>query len=98
MSNLGDVLSKLVYSNVLPPAVGGYGGLGAKPPAAGRFLYVFGKKNYLNPIGSHFARVHRYLKELDFSHLKANRKNLTVQFSFYLQLKSKIRLKSCIMV
>ena len=45
MSNLGDVLSKLVYSNVSQtgvwgraPAAGGYGGLGAKPPAAGRFL------------------------------------------------------------
>ena len=65
MSNL-DVLSKLVYSNLPqtgglgaePPAAGGNGGLGAKPPAAGRFFYVFGKKSYFNPIGSHFARVH----------------------------------------
>ena len=46
MSNLGDVLSELVYSNVSqtgvwgaePQAAGGYGGLGAKPLAAGRFL------------------------------------------------------------
>ena len=47
MSNLGNVLSKLI--SVLkrftdgglgaePPAASGYGGLGAKPPAAGRFL------------------------------------------------------------
>ena len=74
MSNLGDVLRKLVYSNVSqteslgaePPAAGGYGGLRAKPPAAGRFLEVFEKKSYFNPIGSHFARVHSHLKELDF--------------------------------
>ena len=75
MSNLGDVLSKLVYSNISvtdgglraePTAAGGYKGLGAKPPAAGRFLYVFGKKRYFNPIGSHFARVYSHLKELDF--------------------------------
>ena len=46
MSNLGDVLSKLVYSNVSQTGVWGQspqppvamGGLGAKPPAAGRFL------------------------------------------------------------
>ena len=47
MSNLGDVLSKLVYSNVSQTGVsvlkritaaGGYEGLGAKPPAAGQFL------------------------------------------------------------
>ena len=73
MSNLGDVLSKLVHSKVSQTGYGGralsrrrLGGLGAKPPAAGRFLYVFGKKSYLNPIGSHFARVHSHLKELDF--------------------------------
>ena len=75
MSNLGDVLRKLVYSNVsqtdgglgeVPPGAGGYGGLGAKPPAAGGFLYVFEKKSHFNPIGSHFAHVHSHLKEPDF--------------------------------
>ena len=49
-----------------PPAAGGYGGLGAKPPAAGQFLLSFWKKSYLNPIGSHFARVQSHFKELDF--------------------------------
>ena len=49
-----------------PPAAAGYGGLWAEPPAAGRFLLVFGKKCYFNPIGSHFARVQSHLKELDF--------------------------------
>ena len=63
MSNLEDVLSKLVLSNVSPVATGG---LGAKPQAAGRFLQVFGKKIYFNAIGSHFARVHSHLKELGF--------------------------------
>ena len=70
MSNLGDVLSRPVYPNVSqtadPPAAGGYGGLGAKTPAVWRFLYVFGKKSYFNPTGSHFARVRSHLKELDF--------------------------------
>ena len=74
MSNLRDVLSKLVLLKHItdgglgaePPAAGRYGGLGAKPPAAGQFLYVFGQKSYFNPIGSHFPRVHSRLKELDF--------------------------------
>ena len=48
-----------------PPAADGYGGLGAKPPAAGRFLF-FGQKSYFNLFGSHFARVQSHLKELDF--------------------------------
>ena len=63
-------------------------GLGAK----------FLEKSYFNPIGSHFARAQSHLKEVDFLHFKFNRKNLTVQSSFYLQLKSKTRLKSCITV
>ena len=66
MSNLEDVLKKLVYSNVSQTAAGGYGGLGAKPPAAGRFCKFLEKKSYFNPIGSDFARVHSHLKELDF--------------------------------
>ena len=45
---------------------GGYGCLGEKPPAAGRFFVSFGRKSYFNAIGSHFARVHSHLKELDF--------------------------------
>ena len=63
MSNLGDVLSKLLYSNVSqkgfgaePPAAGGYRGLGAKPPAAGRFLWVFWKKAILMPL-DHISHV-----------------------------------------
>ena len=71
--NLGDVLGKLVYSNISQTGIWGrspiadaYGGLGTKPPAAGQFLYVFGKKSYFNPIGSPFARVHSHLKEPDF--------------------------------
>ena len=48
------------------PAAGGYGSLGALPPAAGRFLYVFGKKSDFNLTGSRFASVQSHLKELDF--------------------------------
>ena len=51
MSYLGDVLRKLVYSNVSqtggvgaePPAAGGYGGLGAKPPSRWAIFVKFGK-------------------------------------------------------
>ena len=65
MSNLGYVLSKLVYSNVSqtgglgaePAAAGGYGGLGAKPPAAGQFLYVFGKKKAILTTLNHVSHV-----------------------------------------
>ena len=55
-----------------PPTAGGYGDLGAKPQAAGQSpqnmgdFCVFGKTSYFNPTGSHFARVHSHLKELDF--------------------------------
>ena len=64
MSNLGDVLSKLVFSHVSqtrglgaePPTAGGYGGLGAKTPAARQFLYVFGKKAILIPL-DHISHV-----------------------------------------
>ena len=42
---------------------------------------------------SHFARFLSYLKELNFQGLKADWKNEIVQSSFYLQSKSKTRLK-----
>ena len=45
------------------PDAGGFGGLGAKPPAVGQF---FGKKSYFNAIGSHFASVQSHLKALNF--------------------------------
>ena len=74
-------------------------GSGGKAPSRWAiFVSFWKKKRYFNPIESHFARVQSHLKELDFYHLKVNRKNLTVQSSFYLQLKSKTRLKSCIIV
>ena len=67
MSKLGDVLSKLVQLNrfkdgglgVDSPVSGGYGGLGAKPPAAGKF---WKKERYFNAIGSHFAHVQSHFK------------------------------------
>ena len=50
-----------------PSAAVGYGGLGAKPPAARQFLETFWKKKaFLNAIRSRFARVQSHLKELDF--------------------------------
>ena len=92
---LEDVLSKLVYSNVSQT-----GGLGAEPPKSpvamgvwgqspqplGDFCKFLEKKSYLNPIGSHFARVQSHFKELDFKQFKANRKNLVVQSSFCNQI------------
>ena len=74
MSNLGDVLSKLVYSNVSQTRVWGWspqppvamGVWGQSPRPLGNFCKILEKKNYLNPIGSHFARVQSHFKELDF--------------------------------
>ena len=73
MSNLGDVLSTLVYSNV--PQTGVWGRI-PQPPVAMRVwdkapqplgdFCKFLEKSYFNPIGSHFARVQSHLKELDF--------------------------------
>ena len=60
MHKLGNVSSKLVQLKCITD-----GGLGAEPPAAGRFLVNFLKKLF-NAIGTHFARVQSRLKELDF--------------------------------
>ena len=59
--NLEDVLSKLVYSNASKTGV-----WGQSPQPLGDFCKFLEKKNYLNPIGSHFARVQSHFKELDF--------------------------------
>ena len=49
-----------------PPAVGGFGGLGAKLPEVGQFFVIFWKKSYFNAIGTHLASVQSHLKALDF--------------------------------
>ena len=59
MFSLGDLLSKLVYSNVSQTGVWGQS---PQPLVDLRF----GEKSYFNPIGSHFVRVHSHLKKLDF--------------------------------
>ena len=48
-----------------PPAAEGFVGLGAKPPAVGRFFVIFWKKSCFNAIESHFAGVQSHLKALD---------------------------------
>ena len=68
MSNLGDVLSKLVYLNLSqtgvcnnygePPAASGYGGLGAKPQPQGDFCKFLEKKSILIPL-DHISHVFR---------------------------------------
>ena len=73
MSNLGNVLSNLVYSSLSQT---GALGQSPQPPVAMRdwgkdpsrwVIFVsFWEKSYFNPIGSYFARVHSHLKELDF--------------------------------
>ena len=73
-SNLGDVLSKLVYSNVSQTGVWGrspqppmaMGVWGQSPQPLGDFCKFLEKKSYFNPFGSHFAHVQSHLKELDF--------------------------------
>ena len=57
MSQLGDVLSKLVLLKRITD-----GGLVAKPTEAGQF---YGKTSYLNAIGSHSTCAKSHLKELD---------------------------------
>ena len=87
MSNLGDVLSKLMYSNV--SQTGSAGGSpsrwwlwvsGSKAPSRWAIFVCFWKKKaiLILYIGLHFAHVHSHLQELEFQHLKANRKNLIV--------------------
>ena len=73
MSNLGDVLSKLVYSNVSQTGVWGRipqppvaMGVWGQSPCRWAIFVSFRKKSYLNPVGSHFARVQSHFKELDF--------------------------------
>ena len=39
---------------------------GQSPQPLGDFCKFFEKKNYLNAIGSHFARVQSHFNELDF--------------------------------
>ena len=84
-------MSELVYSNVSktgvwgrnPAAACGYGGLFVSFVSFCWAIFVsFWKKKYFNLIGSHFARVQRLFKELDFYYFKANRKDLVVQSSF----------------
>ena len=67
-------MSKLVYSNVSETGVWGQspqppvamGVWGQSPQPLGDFCKFLEKKNYLNPIESHFARVQSHFKELDF--------------------------------
>ena len=73
MSNLGNVEKDSVLKRITdgslgaePPAAGGYGDLGQSPQPLGDFCKFLEKKSYFNPIGSHFARVHSHLKELEF--------------------------------
>ena len=55
------------------PAAGGFGGLAAKPPKAGRF---FEKQAILNAIGLHFARVQGHLKTTRFLTFESQLKKL----------------------
>ena len=69
MSNLGDVLRKLWYSNVSQTGVWARVATGSGGKAPSRwaiFVSFLEKKSYFNPIGLHFTRVHSHLKELDF--------------------------------
>ena len=61
MSDLGDELSQLVYLNISQTGI-----WGLSPQPLGDFCKFLEKKSYLNPIGSHFARVQSHFKELDF--------------------------------
>ena len=75
MSNLGDVVSKLVQLKLItdwglevkPPVAGGYGGLRAKLPVARRFFCNFLEKiALLMPFGLHFTGFQSHLKQQNF--------------------------------
>ena len=62
MSKLGEVCEQTTATQTYYRR-----GLGAKPPAAGRFFVIFWKKSYANAIDdSHSARVHSQLNALHF--------------------------------
>ena len=67
ISKLGDAVNKLVQLKRITNGTRGYGGLGAKPPATGRFFVIFLEKiATLMPFGSHFARFQSHLKKQNF--------------------------------
>ena len=86
MSILGDVLSKVVYSNVsqTPLAVGVWG---QSSQPLGDFCKFLGKKSDFNPIGSYFARVQSHLKELDFLSFESQSKKFNGSILLLLAIK-----------
>ena len=71
MSPLGRVLNKLMLFTSIT-AAGGDRGMGAKPPAAGRFFNFFRKKAILAPFGTNSVPFWSHSKELNCQHLKAS--------------------------
>ena len=79
-----------------PPAAGGFGGVGAKPPAFGRCFVIFWKKRYFNAIELHFASVQQSMvrngTEDDFSmfhtgnFLPFHTKNLPFHIPFHTKI------------
>ena len=72
-------------------------GSGGKAPSRWAIFVSFWKKNYLNSIGSHFARVQSNSKELVFLTFQSQSKKFSCSI-LVLQLNPKTRLESCIMV
>ena len=103
MSNVGDVLRELVYSNVSQmgsgggaPATGGYGGLGAKPPPLDDFCKFLEKKLFK----SHwitFRTSSEPFQRTRFLTFQSQSKKFSCSI-LLLQLNPKTCLESCIMV
>ena len=76
-----------------PPAAGDYGSLGAKHPAAGRFLMFLEKNGYFNTIWITIRTFSEPFERTKFLRFESQwSKSLPL-----LQVKSKARLKSCIL-
>ena len=76
-----------------PPSARGYCCLGAKHPAAGRFLEVFGKNGYFNAI---WITFHTFSEPFDRTKFLRRESQLNKPLPL-LKIKFKTRLKSCIL-
>ena len=76
-----------------PTAAGGYGSLGAKHPAAGRFFLFWEKNGNFNAIWITFRMFSELFERTKFLRFESQ---LNKSFPLF-QVKSKTRLKSCIL-
>ena len=86
---MGDVANKLVWLKRITD-----GDLEKEPSEAWRFCVIFGKNNYFNGTMITFCTFFEPFEITKFCDLKDKKKFFSI---FYLQVKSKSRLNSCIL-